>query len=191
MLGQTLVTKQTGPPASASTGSTSRTAPTSRASSTSRCSSTGRVGRVAFVVSTEGGVDIEEVAAATPEKIVTVAIDPATGVPCRITDAASPSALKLEGRPRASRRRRRSSQTLYTAFLDKDMSLLEVNPLIVMKDGHLRVPRREDRASTTTRSSAIPTSRRCATRRRRTRRRSRRRNTISPTSRSTARSAAW
>ena len=50
------------------------------ASSTSRCWSTARPARVAFIASTEGGMDIEEVAHDTPEKIVTVSIDPATGV---------------------------------------------------------------------------------------------------------------
>ena len=51
-----------------------------QASSTSRCWSTARPARVAFVVSTEGGMDIEEVAHDTPEKILTFSIDPATGV---------------------------------------------------------------------------------------------------------------
>ena len=67
-------------PASRSTASISRTAPTSPASSTARCWSTAATGRVAFVVSTEGGMDIEAVAHDTPEKIITVAIDPVAGV---------------------------------------------------------------------------------------------------------------
>ena len=50
------------------------------ASSTSRCWSTAPTGRVAFVVSTEGGMDIEQVAHDTPEKILTFSVDPATGV---------------------------------------------------------------------------------------------------------------
>jgi succinyl-CoA synthetase beta subunit len=93
-------------------------------------------GEVAFVVSTEGGMDIEGVAHDTPEKIVTVNIDPQKGV--TEADAGKiADALKLEG---AAREDAKSVfPTLYKAFTEKDMSLLEVNPLIVMKDGHLRL----------------------------------------------------
>ncbi|MDP3493877.1 MAG: ADP-forming succinate--CoA ligase subunit beta [Hyphomonadaceae bacterium] len=93
-------------------------------------------GRVAFVVSTEGGMDIEAVAHDTPEKILTVTIDPATGV--TDADAAKLSeALKLDGAAKTDMVS--LSKILYKAFTSKDMSMLEVNPLIVMKDGHLRV----------------------------------------------------
>ncbi|RDE09610.1 ADP-forming succinate--CoA ligase subunit beta [Pelagibacterium lacus] len=94
------------------------------------------VGRVAFVVSTEGGMDIEQVAHDTPEKIVTVAIDPEAGV----TDAdvaAIAAALKLEGA--AAEDAKALFPALYRAFVEKDMSLLEINPLIVMENGRLRV----------------------------------------------------
>jgi len=94
------------------------------------------VGRIAFVVSTEGGMDIEAVAHDTPEKIVNVAIDPEKGV----TDAdvkALNDALKLTGD--AAKDSAFVFPTLYKAFVEKDMSLLEVNPLIVMKNGRLRV----------------------------------------------------
>ncbi len=94
------------------------------------------VGRIAFVVSTEGGMDIEAVAHDTPEKIVTVAIDPEKGV----TEAdlkALNGALKLSGE--AEKDAQVLFPLLYKAFVEKDMSLLEVNPLIVMKDGRLRV----------------------------------------------------
>ncbi len=94
------------------------------------------VGRVAFVVSTEGGMDIETVAHDTPEKIVTVAIDSDAGV----TDADArrlADALRLDGVAREESGRLFAA--LYQAFVDKDMSLLEVNPLIVTGDGHLRV----------------------------------------------------
>ena len=67
-------------PASRSTASTSRTAPTSTRELYLSLLVDRSVGRVAFVVSTEGGMDIEAVAHDTPEKIVTVAIDPETGV---------------------------------------------------------------------------------------------------------------
>ena len=94
------------------------------------------VGRVAFVVSTEGGMDIEAVAEATPEKIVTVAIDPEAGVTDK--DVASlNAALKLSGEAAADGRK--LFPLLYKAFTEKDMSLLEINPLIVMTDGRLRV----------------------------------------------------
>ncbi|MET3662283.1 ADP-forming succinate--CoA ligase subunit beta [Aquamicrobium ahrensii] len=94
------------------------------------------VGRVAFVVSTEGGMDIEAVAEATPEKIITVAIDPDAGV----TDADVASineALKLTGE--AAQDGGKLFPLLYKAFVEKDMSLLEINPLIVMTNGRLRV----------------------------------------------------
>ena len=93
-------------------------------------------GRVAFVVSTEGGMDIEAVAEETPEKILTINIDPETGVTA--SDAGKiADALKLSGTARDDMLS--LAPILYRAFTEKDMSLLEVNPLIVMKDGHLRV----------------------------------------------------
>ena len=94
------------------------------------------VGRNAFVVSTEGGMDIEAVAAETPEKIVTRPINPDTGVTTEDA-AALCDALKLEGAAREDGMT--LFPTLYKAFSEKDMSLLEINPLIVMKDGLLRV----------------------------------------------------
>src|SRR5690606_23382404 len=94
------------------------------------------VGRVAFVVSTEGGMDIEAVAHDTPEKIVTVAIDPDKGVTAEDVKALN-AALKLDGD--AANDGGTLFPLLYKAFVEKDMSLLEVNPLIVMKDGRLRV----------------------------------------------------
>jgi len=94
------------------------------------------VGQVAFVVSTEGGMDIETVAHDTPEKIITVAIDPSTGVTAANTAALS-DALKLEGAAREDAAK--LFPILYKAFVEKDMALLEVNPLIVMTNGRLRV----------------------------------------------------
>ena len=93
-------------------------------------------GQVAFVVSTEGGMDIEQVAEDTPEKILTVNIDPTTGVTA--DDAATiAKALELEGQARDDMLS--LAPTLYKAFTEKDMSLLEINPLIVMDNGRLRV----------------------------------------------------
>ncbi|MGD9913342.1 MAG: ADP-forming succinate--CoA ligase subunit beta [Rhizobiaceae bacterium] len=94
------------------------------------------VGQIAFVVSTEGGMDIEAVAHDTPEKIVNVAIDPAKGVTAADVKALN-AALKLDGE--AAKDGEHVFPTLYKAFVEKDMSLLEVNPLIVMKDGRLRL----------------------------------------------------
>lgn len=91
---------------------------------------------VAFVVSTEGGMDIEAVAHDTPEKILTVQIDPMAGV--TPADAAKiNTALNLSGS--AAEDGLKLYPILYKAFVEKDMAMLEVNPLIVMKDGHLRV----------------------------------------------------
>jgi len=91
---------------------------------------------VAVVASTEGGMDIEDVAHSTPEKIVTFPIDPATGVfPHHGRHLAK--ALKLEG-DLAKQGAKLLSQ-LYAAFVAKDMAMLEINPLIVTGEGQLRV----------------------------------------------------
>ncbi|MCC6206004.1 MAG: ADP-forming succinate--CoA ligase subunit beta [Hyphomicrobiales bacterium] len=94
------------------------------------------VGRIAFVVSTEGGMDIETVAHDTPEKIVNVAIDPEAGVTAADVGKLN-EALKLTGD--AAKDGETVFPALYKAFVEKDMSLLEVNPLIVMKSGRLRL----------------------------------------------------
>jgi len=90
--------------------------------------------RVAFVVSTEGGMDIEEVARTHPEKIVTFSVDPATGIMPhhgrRVADA-----LGLSGD--AAKQAESLITKLYQAVLAKDMSLLEINPLILTKSGAL------------------------------------------------------
>ena len=91
--------------------------------------------RVSFVVSTEGGMDIETVAHDTPEKIVTFSVDPATGVmPHHGRHVAD--ALKLTGD--LAKQAGKLAEQLYTAFVAKDMEMLEINPLIVTKDGKLR-----------------------------------------------------
>jgi succinyl-CoA synthetase beta subunit len=92
--------------------------------------------RVAVVASTEGGMDIEEVAHATPEKIHTIQIDPATGVFPHHGRALA-GALELEG-DLAKQGAKLLSQ-LYAAFTAKDMALLEINPLIVTGAGELKV----------------------------------------------------
>jgi succinyl-CoA synthetase beta subunit len=92
--------------------------------------------RISFVLSTEGGVNIEEVAHRTPEKIHSFSVDPATGImphhgrtAARALDLAGDLARQIED----------LLVRLYTAFINKDMSMLEVNPLIVMTSGRLRV----------------------------------------------------
>ncbi|WP_018264406.1 ADP-forming succinate--CoA ligase subunit beta [Methylosinus sp. LW4] len=91
--------------------------------------------RVSFVVSTEGGTDIEAVAHATPEKIVTFSVDPATGVlphhGRRVADALGLTGPLVKEAVSLTER-------LFSAFVAKDMELLEINPLIVTKDGKLR-----------------------------------------------------
>ncbi|MBI2260648.1 MAG: ADP-forming succinate--CoA ligase subunit beta [Caulobacterales bacterium] len=93
-------------------------------------------GRVSFVVSTEGGMDIEAVAHDTPEKIVTIDIDPEAGV-TEANVAEINTAYGLTGA--AAQDGETLFPTLYRAFVEKDMSMLEVNPLIVMENGRLRV----------------------------------------------------
>ena len=92
--------------------------------------------RVSIVASTEGGMDIEEVAASTPEKILSFSIDPATGY------------MPFHGRRVAFALGLTGGQVkqcvallgnLYKAFVEKDMEMLEINPLIVMPDGNLKL----------------------------------------------------
>jgi succinyl-CoA synthetase beta subunit len=92
-------------------------------------------GRIAFVVSTEGGMDIEEVAHSTPEKIKTFSVDPATGImPHHGRTVAK--ALGLTGD--LAKQAGVLVEKLYAAFIAKDMSMLEINPLIITTDGNLK-----------------------------------------------------
>ena len=93
-------------------------------------------GRIAFVVSTEGGVNIEEVAHETPEKIHTLTIDPATGFMPHHGRAVA-RALGLEGD--LNKQAQKVARLLYEAFLGTDASQIEVNPLAVTEDGKLLV----------------------------------------------------
>jgi len=90
--------------------------------------------KVAIVVSTEGGMDIEQVAHDTPEKITTIQVDPVANI-CPHHVRAVSQALKLD----ADLQKQMSPllTNLYKAFVDSDMSLLEVNPLVVTKDKKL------------------------------------------------------
>ncbi|OYX09812.1 MAG: succinate--CoA ligase subunit beta, partial [Rhizobiales bacterium 32-66-8] len=92
--------------------------------------------RIAFVVSTEGGMDIEEVAHATSEKIHTFSVDPATGIqPLHGRKVAA--ALGLTGD--LAKQAGKLTDSLYRFFVEKDVSLLEINPLVVTKDQKLKV----------------------------------------------------
>ena len=92
--------------------------------------------RVSVVASTEGGMNIEEVAHETPDKIITFSIDPATGVWPHHARTLS-GALGLSGG--LAKEAAVLLGQLYEAFVAKDMSMLEINPLIVTGDDHLRV----------------------------------------------------
>src|SRR5690606_4865094 len=93
-------------------------------------------GRIAMVVSTEGGMSIEDVAHETPEKIATITIDPATGfMPHHGRSVAF--ALKLKGG--TAKEAQRLAQKLYDAFVALDCSMLEINPLVETDAGELLV----------------------------------------------------
>ena len=89
-----------------------------------------------FVASTEGGMDIEAVAHDTPEKIHTIGIDSLKGI---TDDDVSKLNAAFELTGLAAEDGKTLFPILYNAFVDSDMSLLEVNPLVTLKDGHLRV----------------------------------------------------
>ncbi len=91
---------------------------------------------VSVVASTEGGMDIETVAHDTPEKIITFSIDPATGV-WPFHGRTLSKALGLSGD--LAKQAAKLLGQLYTAFVAKDMAMLEINPLIVTEDEQLRV----------------------------------------------------
>jgi succinyl-CoA synthetase beta subunit len=95
-----------------------------------------KTGRIAMVVSTEGGMDIETVAHDTPEKIETIIIDPVEGFQAHHGRAAA-FALKLSGD--LYKQCIKLTEQLYNAFVGTDMSMLEVNPLVETKDGKLLV----------------------------------------------------
>jgi succinyl-CoA synthetase beta subunit len=90
--------------------------------------------RVAFIASEEGGMDIEEVAATTPEKIITVSVNPGAGLqPYQVRKLGF--ALGLTGAQ--MKQFAAICSNLYRLFTDCDLSLLEINPLIVDSSGNL------------------------------------------------------
>ena len=135
MLGRTLVTKQTGP-----AGKQVNRIYIEDGSGIERelylaLLVDRQTSRVSFVASTEGGMDIEEVAHSTPEKILSFSVDPATGYqPFHGRRIAF--ALGLDGKQ--VKQCVSLMGTLYKLFLDKDMEMLEINPLIVTDGGDLK-----------------------------------------------------
>ncbi|MFP4003164.1 MAG: ADP-forming succinate--CoA ligase subunit beta [Alphaproteobacteria bacterium] len=91
-------------------------------------------GRIAFIASTEGGMDIEQVAAETPEKILTITIDPAAGIQAHHGRSIA-FALGLKGNQ--VKQCVSLVRNLYRAFTEMDMSLLEINPMVVTDQGDL------------------------------------------------------
>ncbi len=91
--------------------------------------------RISFVVSTEGGMNIEEVAHSTPEKIVSFSVDPATGVMGHHGRTVA-RALGLSGD--LAKQAATLIGKLYAAFIAKDMEMLEINPLVVTRQGELK-----------------------------------------------------
>ncbi|MBE0625077.1 MAG: ADP-forming succinate--CoA ligase subunit beta [Burkholderiales bacterium] len=90
--------------------------------------------KVCLMASSEGGMDIEEVAARTPEKIHKVFVDPVTG----LKDAEADAVAAKIGIPAASVPQARAVlQALYKAFWDTDASLAEINPLVLTGDGRV------------------------------------------------------
>ncbi|MGB1395082.1 MAG: ADP-forming succinate--CoA ligase subunit beta [Candidatus Puniceispirillaceae bacterium] len=90
--------------------------------------------RVTIIASTEGGMDIETVAAETPDRILTVSIDPATGLkPHHVRSIAN--ALKLEGA--TAKQAGQFLSGIYKAFLELDAAMIEINPLVVTGSGDL------------------------------------------------------
>ena len=128
LLGTTLVTKQTGPQ-----GKVVRRLLVEEGSDIATelylsCLVDRAASRVAFIASTEGGMDIEEVARETPEKIFTITVDPAAGYSPYVGRAIA-AALGLKGE--LFRQGTKLIASLWRAFTDKDMSLLEINPLVI------------------------------------------------------------
>ncbi len=95
-----------------------------------------KTSRISFVVSTEGGMSIEDVAHDTPEKIVTFDVDPATGF-SDFHGRRVAFSLGLEGNQ--VKQCVQIIKNLYKVFTEKDVEMLEINPFCVLKDGTLKI----------------------------------------------------
>ena len=135
MLGRTLVTKQTGPAGKLVNRIYIEDGSDIKKEFYLAILVDRQTSRVSFVASTEGGMDIEEVAEATPEKILSFSIDPATGYQGyhgrRIAFD-----LGLDGKQ--TKQCVALMGNLYRLFLEKDMEMLEINPLIISGSGNLK-----------------------------------------------------
>jgi len=134
MLGMTLITHQTGPQ-----GRVVRRLYIEEASDIARelylsALVDRETSRIAFIASTEGGMDIEDVAKKTPERIQTFRVDPAAGFSAH-SGRAMAARLNLIGDQ--AKQMSAVAESLYKAFVEKDMSLLEINPLVVTKAGQV------------------------------------------------------
>ncbi len=128
LLGSTLVTKQTGPQGKVVHRLLVEEGSDIASELYLSCLVDRATSRIAFIASTEGGMDIEEVARETPEKIFTITVDPAAGYSPYVGRAIA-AALGLKGE--LFRQGTKLIASLYRAFTDKDMSLLEINPLVI------------------------------------------------------------
>ena len=91
-------------------------------------------GRIALVASSAGGMDIEQVAADTPEQILSVAVHPASGLqPWQCRELGFGLGLDAA----QQKEFQRIAMSLYRLYIERDASLIEINPLIVTGDGHL------------------------------------------------------
>jgi succinyl-CoA synthetase beta subunit len=134
LLGKTLVTHQTGPQ-----GRVVRRVYVEEASEVARELYLGmlvdrKAGMVSVIASTEGGMDIEEVAAKTPEKIITEPLNPLLGVSPFLGRKV---AFALGLKDKQVNQFAALLASIYKAFLETDASLIEINPLVVTKDGRV------------------------------------------------------
>jgi succinyl-CoA synthetase beta subunit len=91
--------------------------------------------RIAFMASTEGGVEIEKVAAETPERILTVHVDPTVGLEAYQSRQLAFGLGLLQHGKETVAKFVKLMNALYDAFVKEDCSLLEINPLVVLKNG--------------------------------------------------------
>ncbi|MGH7069124.1 MAG: ADP-forming succinate--CoA ligase subunit beta, partial [Acetobacteraceae bacterium] len=134
MIGHTLVTRQTGP-----AGRTVHRVYVEAGATIARefylsLLVDRRVGRIALVGSSEGGIEIEEVASHHPEKIIHVAVDPASGI-SSFHGRRLAAGLGLKGKHSAQFAR--LTESLYHAFVSLDTTLIEINPLILTEGGSI------------------------------------------------------
>ena len=136
MLGKTLVTKQTGPIGKSVNQLYIEAGADIERELYLSILVDRETGRASFVVSTEGGMDIEAVAQETPELINSVSISPSQGC----TDADAGKLADVLNLTNGARQQGIALfKNLYQAFVNKDMSLLEINPLIITKSNNIQV----------------------------------------------------